>query len=259
MKIPIYHMASMARSGETLLQRQLNTHTKIRIAHNLNKGDKFYEQLLYKHLKKRKNQLISSKHLYALPYRFKKDEVILLKQGVWEHKHPFKGFILSRNPLSIYASLKVYDDGDKSLQGKNAWHYNEQRLIRWMYNIDSKLINNLTGLSQIDQFSLFYNRRMGGLIETGLPVVFYENFVQKPRDELKKILSYLNLEYEPQVIDAHKKFSNSDIGHGNIKLSRPIDTSSIYKYKDILTNDEISEISEKVKEVAFEYGYKNDE
>jgi hypothetical protein len=169
-------------------------------------------------------------------------KVILLKQGIWEHKYPFRGFVLVRNSLSVYASLKRYDEfqfnsdyfvtkvsGLLGLSKGSAT--NKQRLIRWMRDIDRELVDYLSSIGDIERFCAFYNRRFAHLASLGLPVVHYERLVQEPTVLLSKVLHFMGLTFDTAVLRAHEKYRSSQQGHGRTDLSRPIDTVSTDRYK----------------------------
>lgn len=257
-KIPIFHIASMARSGETVLLRSLAAHSRIQIVHNLEKQETENSIRLFNYLKNSQDDKIGAKNKYAKHCCLKKGEILLLKQGVWEHKYDFNGIILSRNPISIFASLKVYDED--GFGNGNDWQRtwllrNTERLSRWLKDIDAKLLYGFDKLSPIDQFCLFYNRRMGGLIKTNKPILYYENFVENPEKELRFLISEMGLQFENAVLKSHKKFKKGEEGHGKNDLSQPIKPDSLLKYKAVITKEEFQEINEKTSNVSKLYGY----
>ena len=46
-EVPVYHMASMARSGETMMLSLLNRHSQLQVVHNLRRQDEQYELDLF--------------------------------------------------------------------------------------------------------------------------------------------------------------------------------------------------------------------
>jgi len=261
-QIPIFHMASMARSGETLILRTLEAHPQIHISHNLNQVDTKKEAKSYKFFKNFKKKSIRANHPIINNIKLSKNSIIIVKQGTWKHKHPFDGFILSRNPASIYASLRTYDTDELGSNLDKNWLQNEKRLIKWLKDIDPKLIDNLLEKKPIEQFCMFYNLRMRNLYKTGLPIIYYEKFVTNPKRELKKILSILNTTYDESILLSHNKYSKKDIGHGKNRLDMPINSSSIEKYKSILTKNEfdiIAELTRDTSEYYFKYNMKWDD
>lgn len=258
----IYHIASMARSGETLILKILAIHPDIKVVHNLDKNDDIVQSLAFEFLKSYRKEIISRSHPVIKPYNLNKHQVLLLKQGVWKHPYPFKGLILSRNPISIYASLKVYD---KELQEyheeDNFWFGVEERLLRWLKNIDEESIPLIKNMSPVEQFCLFYNIRMKGLLMTNLPVIRYEDLILDTQLTLIKICKIIGVKMDEKLLVAHEFYEEGKTGHGKIDLSRKIDKTSLNKYKEIVTDEEFELIMNKTKDVYSKFGYelKNNE
>lgn len=255
MNLKIFHMASMARSGETLLQRHIQAHPQVLVTHNLKEEDAGDELRLFRHLKRSPRLSISASSRLLRSFDTGKKTVLFLKQGVWEHRFPFRGFVLARNPLAIFASLWTYDLKEKGGSPEANWKYNVERLVRWLGDIDPLLIPGFLALEPEQQFALFYNRRMSALLGTGLPIVFYENVVREPEIEFKRICKILGVDFEESVLLAHSNYSESAIGHGHIELARPIDTKSLDKFLEVLTPEQIDCVAKLTEEVASQYGY----
>lgn len=253
--VPIFHIASMARSGETVLLRSLASHSKIKVVHNLGERDAEHSEQLFEHLKHYSKTKINCRHPYVRPYEATRKDVLVLKQGVWEHKYPFKGIILSRNPVSIYASLRSYDANEPTDDLDALWHHNEKRLTRWMRDIDKTLVEEMRSLPAVDQFCLFYNRRMGALAEHFLPVVHYEGFVTDPKGVLTKTVNAMGLDYEDSMLNAHSGYSKGAQGHGKIDMGVPVNSGSMYKFQKIISHDEFDSIVAKTQKVHNKFGY----
>lgn len=254
-RLPIFHIASMARSGETLLLRTLAAHSKIHVVHNLRKQDTVAEERLFKTLMGYRKKSIWRWSGMLAETHVGKAEVLLLKQSVWEHPYEFDGFIFARNPFSIYASLKYYDVPYGRNDWEPFWEHNTSRFLRWLQDIDIEVTAGFRALSPVQQFCMFYNRRMASLLKTGLPVIHYEGFVSEPVAVLKKILAILGLNYEEGMVNSHKAYSLQEEGHGKIDLSRPIATDSIYQFVNRLTNRECIEIEGETGTVYRALGY----
>lgn len=250
-------MASMARSGETLMLRILAVHPDIKVIHNLNKEDEDNSFKAFQFLKRFKPTSISNKHKLIKPYKLEKNQVILIKQGVWKHKYPFKGFVLSRNPVSIYASLKTYDKKVEGYNGSNNyWFENENRLKRWLKEIDPSQINISSSKEPIEQFVDFYNLRMGDLANLNLPIIRYEDLVSNTKDTLVSVCLALDIDMDEKLLKSHEFYERGLEGHGQNDLSKPIDPSSLNKYKNIVTFEEFNFIKENTLSVHNQYGYK---
>jgi len=254
-RVPVFHLASMARSGETLLLRSLNSHSRIHVAHNLQQSDNEKEEQLFRYLMQCKATSVRSGNPRLEHLDIRRGQVIVLKQSVWEHQYPFNGFLLARNPVSIYSSLKYYDEPGQQETWLENWPKNTDRMTRWLRTIDSSLVDGFANLSPIDQFCTFYNRRMGQLISTGLPVVFYENFVLDPVSVLRRIVNLLNLRFEDRLCNSHLVYEDGLVGHGNINLGKPINSKSIFKYMNTLSLADFDEINQKTRYVSRQLGY----
>ena len=248
-------MASLARSGETLLLRTLNAHSRIHVVHNLYKSDNQEEEGLFKYLIEHKSPTLWNRNKLLKGLGIRPGDVIVLKQSVWEHDYPFNGFVLARNPISVYASLKHYDDPHHHENWEKNWIKNTERMIRWLNHIDLSIVADFTNRTPVEQFCLFYNRRMEGLIKAGLPIIHYEKFVTDPVSELKAIMDLLDLAYEDQIYDAHLSFADGDEGHGKINLGKPINSESIYKFRNLISREEFEEIHRKTRSVGMFLGY----
>ena len=164
---------------------------------------------------------------------------------------------MSRNPVSIYASLKTYD---KKLpehdSEKNFWFNNVRRFKRWLENIDPSMTSELIEKEPLEQFVMFYNRRMGQLYDTGLPIVRYEDLVTDARETVSKVCSILGISLEEKMLQSHQKYDEGMIGHGENDLSKPIDTSLLTKYKETVTLEEFEYIRKHTLDVYQKYGYR---
>ncbi|WP_157503226.1 sulfotransferase domain-containing protein [Mangrovimonas xylaniphaga] len=255
-KNKIYHMASMARSGETLMLKILAVHPDVRVIHNLDKEDDLHSVKAFEFIKNFEPKQISRRHKLMQPYHLKRNQIILIKQGVWKHQYPFDGFILSRNPVSIYSSLKAYDKKAEGYdEATNFWFGNVERFKRWLNGIQPEIIEELIAKSPIEQFVDFYNLRMGELLNTDIPIVKYEDLIVNTEDTLRKVCSYIGIQMDDSLLNSHKFYKNGLEGHGQNDLSKPIDASSLHKYKLNVTEEEFNFIKENTLNVHKGYGY----
>ncbi|WP_412984458.1 hypothetical protein [Pontimicrobium sp. IMCC45349] len=245
----------MARSGETVLLRTLNAHSKIKVVHNLNEKENKEEVEAFNLIKNHKGRKISFKNKIISQLGVKKDQCLVIKQGVWTHKYPFNGFILVRNPISIFASLKSI--GLKEVKGTDSdyWEPISERMKRWLKDIEPQMMSKFDELDNIDQFCLFYNIRMMNLHNLGLPKIYYEEFVNNPEQKVKEILGFFDLDYENGLLESHKQYNVGEIGHGYNDMSKPISTESIYKYKKLISKKDFEDILLKTKETLEAYSY----
>lgn len=243
----------MSRSGETLVLRCLNAHSKIGCVHQLIDGVPGSTELFTFLSDYEPTRIPKTHHLV----NHENVDSLVMKQGVWEHKYPFDGFILSRNPLSIYSSLKEYEKRLKHLN-KSIFYKNEKMesaMLRWAKGIDVALPAELMKtLSPIEQFAKFYNRRMGALFNLPNMIVTYEGFVMDPEKQCRRICKEFGLHFEEKMTTSHESYGNIT-GHGGIKMNAPIHIQSVEKYKDKLSSEEIELVKEGCGELAKKYGY----
>ncbi len=249
-------MASMARSGETLLLKILGVHEKVAIVHNIDAVDNQDKERAFQYLKQYKDDRISRLDPIVKPYSLKKGQILLLKQGVWQHKHPFNGFILSRNPISIYSSLKSYDKKMPEYDPiENFWFNNNERLLRWSKDMDEGLFNSLKGKEPIEQFVTFYNYRMGYLAQLNKSIIRFEDLVNDTEKTIVKVCDIIGIPFSPSLLQSHNFYEKGLIGHGQNDLSKPIDKSVLEKYKLNVAEDEFDYIVNNTSEVSSKFGY----
>ena len=162
------------------------------------------------------------------------------------------GVVFARNPVSVYASLKNYD---YELEGISGWNKNLERILRWMNDIDVSLVDKLKTLTPVQQFCLFYNRRMLPLVKLDLPIIRYEDFVSDPSGILEEIMASLGLEFEESMMSSHRLYEQNTKGHGGSDMSKEINSNSLYKYKEIITLEEFVEIKRVTADICELLGY----
>lgn len=252
--VPIVHVASMARSGETVFLRSLNAHPLIHNLVNLREKDNEPETHLFRFLQHYESTHIDSNHPLMENLELKSNQTLLVKQGVWEHKYPFNGVVLVRNPISVYASMISYNASspEEFQDRKKALTRNCKR---WLRDIDNKLLDSFSSLNVIEQFCAFYNRRMYPLSQLELPIVHYEEFCLRPEPYLKKVLSSFSLHYENSVAQSHLNYSNKQTGHGLIQLAEPINPKSLNKWQKYISENEFNVIAALTYNTWNAFGY----
>lgn len=124
--VRIMHMASIARAGETMISRCLNAHSKLQVLNEITDNETPKAKKLFKKLSRFEGESISVEELKKSGVDIPPGNTIVLKQGTWEHKYPFSGFILTRNPASVYASgLLYYTIRKKMLSSHNQYKENQ--------------------------------------------------------------------------------------------------------------------------------------
>jgi hypothetical protein len=254
-RTPIFHIASMARCGETLLLRSLNAHPQLRVVHNLLSEDSPKQQALFHFLMGYRRHTIRPNHPLVRDLNVQPDEALVIKQGVWEHKYPFLGVVLVRNPVAVYASLRTYDLKTHGGTPESNWHYNEERLSRWLGDIEPELLSKFWSLSPPQQFSLFFNRRMGALARLGHPIIYYENLVSDPHPSLELVVKTLGVEWNPSVLESQHAYARDTEGHAHIDLSSNINDAPLRKYPSVLSRQEFNEIALATRSTCQWYRY----
>jgi len=101
-------MASFSRCGETLMLRCLNAHPDIHVVHNLKAPPESKEDFgLFRLLQKYEPATIERDNAIVQAAGVGNAKIIVVKNAVWEHAHPFEGFVLARNAFSVTESFKI--------------------------------------------------------------------------------------------------------------------------------------------------------
>ena len=246
--IPIFHMNSFSRSGETLMLRTLNAHPRIRVVHQIVKPDARKDCRLFDVLREHRDPTIDSSHPAARHCGLTGDQILVVKNAVWEHAAPWRGFILIRNPLSVMYSARVHSEHPVSKSR------HEDQVIRWARGIDERMLPYLRNVDNLTGFCLLYARKMTLAHASGMPIVQYERFVADPETTLAKILGHFGLEWDERVMRAHEDYPEGQIGHGGFKLWRPIHRESLHSYQE-LPDDVVDRIYALTAPVCKLYGY----
>lgn len=227
MRIPIFHMASFSRSGETLMLRCLNAHPQIEVVHQIFEPDSVEDFALFRALIEREDQHISVDDSLVAHRNLSANCILLVKNAVWIHKYPRRGFTLVRNPFSVVTS--AYRDSPDLDQAERQ----KRQQIRWARDIDELTVGLMDEDPTLTGFTALCTRKMLQDRYDGLPFVRYEDFVQNPEHFLRKIVGHLGLEWDDRVMSSHEAYAESEKGHGGIKLWRPINKGSTEKYQKL--------------------------
>lgn len=221
----VVHMASLARSGETLLLRTLSAHPAIQVVHDLHPGNSADETRLF--------QLLRVWPRPTLPREAAPSagpaEVLLIKQGVFTLRGPFAGFGLLRNPYATFCSLWSYDAklaGGRPDAASNLRFWQQRRLPRLAAWTDAMLPSLLPALlaetDPVRQFLMFWQARAAQILRHCETVVRYEDFVQQPQPVLERICTAIGLPFDAALLNAHQRFAPGQPGHGGADLGAPI-------------------------------------
>jgi len=221
-------MSSFSRSGETLMLRCLSAHPDIHIVHNLVAPPESEECFdLFRLIQAREETTIPSDHPKVIAAGASDKKVLVVKNAIWEHKYPYNGFVLARNPLSVVQSFKLFkEDKEKSIKRKTQY-------ARWMDGIDPRLKDCLNIKNNVVLLCALYNRKMFPLTNLDLPVVRYEEFVENHEKYLRDLVRHFGLEWTDQVLKSHEHYKEGDYGHGKLPLWKDIHQNSSEKYKKL--------------------------
>ncbi|NKN36328.1 sulfotransferase [Agrobacterium sp. a22-2] len=248
MEHPVYQMTSFSRSGETLLQRCLDAHPKIRAVHQIAKVDTERDLSLFEHLRTSGATTLRSGHAAISHWDIAPGTAVLMKNATFIDKHERRGFILIRNPFSVVFSAHRYR------QDEEQWKRNRLQQVRWCKTIDKAMLPYIQTGEILDTFLALYTAKMMHDFNSGLPIVRYEDFILNPEAELRKVVGHFGLEWDDMVIRSHEKYSEGEFGHGNIKLWQPIHNKSMDKYNE-LDARMLSRIYSLTRPVLDAYGY----
>lgn len=228
----IVHMASLARSGETMVLRALDAHPAVHVVHDLHEVNTAADQALYRLLRlwpaARLPRWQLEQHI-APGLVAAGRSVLLLKQGVFAPRHAAAGFGFIRNPYAVFCSLWHYDArlaGQTPTPALNLRHWRERRLPRLLVWADASLPALLPALraeaDPVRQFLLYWQARVAQILATQACVLTYEEFVTAPEDALRRICQAIALPWDAALLQAHRRHPAGRRGHGGIDLSAPI-------------------------------------
>jgi hypothetical protein len=247
---PILHMASFSRSGETVMLRALQAHQMLHVVHQVKDPETPENVNLFKTLMQHAPLQIGAEHPAVRAARVPSHATLVVKNALWTHKWPFRGFVLVRNPFSVVNSFKAVHESKKRMVKRRL------QLKRWTKRIDPALLPALASVNTVAYVCMLYNRKMHGLAFGGLPIVRYEDFVESPERVLRALLSRLEIPWDRAVLDSHKNYKVGELGHGKIRLWEPIHCRSADSWKDMdaATRSTIYGISNPTMH-AFGYAY----
>jgi hypothetical protein len=236
-EIPIFHLASHARAGETLFLKLMSAHSRVCVPLQVEQEEFDIDKAFIAEIQQTGIQSIVLDHPYARKKSLDGNSVVIIKQGIWFHKAPFNGITLVRNPLSFVESMMTYNvleglGGGIRKYGRKRYAKTFTRLLRWSKNMSDDLCSDIDSKhSVVDALCCFYNSRVNILANYRKEIFKYEDLVNSPRKELQKVCRILDIEFERNLLYAHQNYSESSLGHGMNKLSRSIDTTSMNKWR----------------------------
>lgn len=228
----IVHLASLARSGETLVLRALAAHPQVHVVHDLRAINTEADQALYRLLRVWPLPAVPRSQVEALlgPGRLKPGcDLLVLKQGVFAPRHRPPGFALLRNPYAVFCSLWSYDArrlGETPTAELNRRHWFASRLPRLLVWADASLPALLPTLraetDPVRQFLCYWRARLDQILAQQAVRLGYEDLVTDPATELRRLCAAIGLPFDAAMLNAERGYAPGEVGHGGIRLDQPI-------------------------------------
>lgn len=170
-----------------------------------------------------------------------------------------KILFIFRDPKSVISSMKKmqrkkdhinYIEYEVSKHVKT-WLSDESRCFK---KYKKYLEEDFSLINQAIYYWIYKNECMIKMIEEKLNIlpINYDNLVSSPRDEIKKITNFLEIDWDENVLYHHAIKHDeviNNIAMGNTKANRKIDKASINLWKELLTEEEIIKIEEKTTDL----------
>ncbi|RNC85656.1 MAG: hypothetical protein ED557_02475 [Balneola sp.] len=256
------------RSGTTLLNLILDSHPEI---HGIDEAD-FKLELLQSYLNDSKFHPYVSFKLPNFSAAVRTFEVLPNLKVFWSIRD-YRDVISSM----INLTLKVSMDSSKTL----SWVVHPNGAPKEIKNCITSLQHNLDDdlMHLIEKYKIIINNRsvlendreqqvfIGALCwrlkqellslydsnKVDYSIIYYENLIRKPKEELSNLLNRLNLKWHSDMLNHHKLHTGISIGKTD--NTKPIDSSNAGKWKAFLTPNEIT-IAEKIcATIAYSFGY----
>lgn len=207
--------------------RCLAAHPRIHVVHQVREPDQPEDLELYRHLMGFAPTEIAHDDPFIQAAGVKEGQILVLKNAVWTHPHPFQGFVLARNSLSVANSFKIQGETEIKFQKR------KRQFERWMREIDPTLLPSMSDPDNFACLAILYNRKMTPLAGAGLPIVRYEDFVSDPEGILRRLLERLRIPWDDVILNSHEQYVEGEYGHGHIPLWKPIHQGALDRFKQL--------------------------
>lgn len=216
--------------------------------HQINEPDVKEDLKLFRFLRNYEPYEVSPRQREVLEAKVPAGATLILKNAVWTHAFPFKGFVLARNPLSVINSFKILKEKPEKTVSRKL------QLKRWARGIDKQLLPAMEHENNLAAVCMLYNRKMAPLARMGLPIVRYEDFAANPERVLRVLLERLSIPWNDAVLRSHENYDEGAYGHGHIPLWKPVHAESVDSWKK-LPPSVVSQIYDITYPVMHDLGY----
>jgi len=172
-----------------------------------------------------------------------------------QHLRPQDNVVfMLRDVLSVVASMKKVSDKSKV---KGAWMQREivSRLNDWLKDQARGLQRNYGEVLErakghphedVIRAAVYWQYKTGAFFQMEALPVYYNSFVHDPAPTLRKVMEMMRLSWSDQLLEHHKK-KHDETGKngwamGGTDSARPIDLTSVDKWRDVLSQGEIGAI-----------------
>jgi Sulfotransferase family len=224
----IVHLASLARSGETLVQRAFAAHPQVQVVFDLLEPNSPQQMKLFELLRVWPDATLPRWQFDGpIPPR---TTVLLLKQGIFMPRHRAPGFGLLRNPYATFVSLWRYESRRLGEHGADAsrnlelWRrFREPRLRVWAEAMQPALLPRLRAeRDPVHQYLLFWAMRVRQIVAEQRTLLHYEDLVRSPEAQLRRVCAAVGLPWDAGLLHSHRRYRPGLVGHGGIDLGAPI-------------------------------------
>jgi hypothetical protein len=253
------------RSGTTLMRLILNSHPEIYCYGEINGYSFFEKNEKIKH-KKRHNafQLPIWTELFVeyeciKKYKKQQDKILFIFRDPKETIASMKSLYCYRKDCWFGAEDMINEKNYINYEvvpNVNIWMNDASRCFRREFGQEI-IKNNNHKKQNIIKASAYWNYKnytffkMQNLDWQTHPI-FYEDLVKNPKQELKKIMKFLEIDYNENLLYHHEKKhdeTKNNIAMGKTRTDRPIDEKSLGNWPNIIDEEEEEIIEKNTKKV----------
>jgi len=262
----LFFIIGCQRTGTTLMKLILESHSKIEC---------FDEPLCYDTLRFPEKIKLRQE----VPFLGFKTPVITEQMNELFFADPSLDFIipnLFQNCPRIFMIRDVRDTISSMMnlkQNQSSWYeiWPRKNIDFWtktIPNFESKFEDDLKKISDSEEklvstASLYWKYKTTSYFEqnnSSTCKIFYEELVKKPEDNINKVIKFLDLDWDNDLLNHHTRshpFTDSDgITVGEINTKKPINDDSVGNFNDILSPSQLDAILDISGVTMKKLGYK---